>query len=95
MTERVNYTGEPTLEDAFVYLGQATARLAMLEEVQALLQRTLNTNLPTWPDELWRLRELSQKQVTTCTELVRAILYKADKEQQENKTLPMVTNITY
>ena len=84
-----------TLEDAFVYLGQATARLAVLEEAQAFLQRSMDTSLPVWLDELWKLRELSQQQVKTCTELVRAVLYKMDKNQQENKTLPMVKEITW
>jgi hypothetical protein len=86
---------EPTLENAFGYLGQAQARLAMLEEVQEFLQRVLDSRIPVWPQELWDLRELSKQQVATCTQLVKAILFKLDKEQQESKNLPQVIEMKW
>ncbi|MCX5884330.1 MAG: hypothetical protein NT096_00195 [Proteobacteria bacterium] len=88
-------TEEPTMADAFSYLGQATARLALLEEIHKFIQQTMNVSIPMWPEELWNLRELSTKQQATCTQLVKAILFKADKEQQEANKLPIIKDIAW
>jgi len=87
--------GEPTLQDALIYLGQAHARLVVLDELQGMLQHVLCSNLPVWPQELWDLRELSKKQEATCTEMVKAFLFKADKDQQEVDKLPTIKDIDW
>lgn len=87
--------GEATLKDALVYLGQATARLAMLEELHELIQHVLCSSLPVWPQELWDLRELTRKQEATCIEMVKAFLFQADKEQQETNKLPTIKDVDW
>ena len=87
--------GESTLQDALVFLGQATARLAMLEELHELIQHVLCTNSPVWPQELWDLRELTRKQEALCIKMVKAFLFKADKEQQEANKLPTIKDIVW
>jgi hypothetical protein len=87
--------GESTLQDALVYLGQAHARIAMLEELHGLIQHVLCSSLPVWPQELWDLRELTKKQEALCTEMVKAFLFQADKEQQEANKLPTIKDVDW
>ena len=86
--------GIPTLNDALIYLGQARSRIAMLEELNGMIQRVL-CNERLWPQELWALREMSRRQEALCLEAVKAFLYQKEQERQEAEALPQVKDIEW
>ena len=79
LSPKYHFDRVPTLDDALLLLGRAHIRLILLNGTAEFIQKVLCRSSKQWPEELWNLQELTNKEIKTCERLVKTLIYRQEK----------------
>ena len=85
LTERPKFPEDRqiTALEAYAFLGKATFTLGLMQEINKIIQDNSSPRIHQTPVEIGQLQEQSIREISLCTQYVRALLRKELEDPEE------------